>query len=85
MAEKLDQFDPCFDCFVFAVGGDMNNTAATAMGFRSTQTVHVDVFTGYGSHDFRSGNKNSTGRAKNHYVGQRRAVGRASCCWAKHN
>jgi hypothetical protein len=85
VTQESDEFNSVIDCFVFTVGGDMHDTTSTAMRLWSTEAVHVNVFTGNRSNYFGSGHKDSTGRAKDHNVGQRRTVGRTTSRWAKDN
>ncbi len=85
MAEQLDESDPLFHRFLLCVGRDMDHATATAVGFRPTKAIHVHIFTGDRANYFRSGNKDSAGRAKDNDVGQRWAVSRSTCCRPKNN
>src|SRR3954470_9557518 len=67
LAGPTDQCsDPAYGVKRFPLGSadDVHQAAAPAVWVRPTQTEHVDVFTGDGSHDVRTGHEHAPGWAE---------------------
>ena len=58
---------------------------APAVGVRPAELLHVDVLAGHRPDDVRTGDEHPAGRAHDHQVGQRRAVGGAAGRGAEHH